>query len=82
LAGNAGSCALDVLLVCKFFQIYSAGIFRLYFGINIFLSPENLRITTASVSSPSVSAGFSINRQRLELLNAKPAPTLGLLTPF
>jgi hypothetical protein len=50
-------------------------------GINIFDSPENLRMRTASVSSPSVSAGFSINRKRLSSPDAKPALTLRLPTP-
>jgi hypothetical protein len=51
-------------------------------GINIFDSPEKLRTTTASVRSPSVSAGFSINIKALECLDAKPALTLGLPTRF
>jgi hypothetical protein len=51
-------------------------------GINISDSPENLRTPTASVSSPSVSAGFPINIKALEFLNAKPALTLGLPTRF
>jgi hypothetical protein len=51
-------------------------------GINILDSRENLRMTTTSVSSPSVSAGLAFRSSRRFLLINKPALTLGLLTPF
>jgi hypothetical protein len=50
-------------------------------GINIFDSPENLRMSTENVSSPSVSAGLTFSCSRRFRLMEKPALTLGLLTP-
>jgi hypothetical protein len=54
---------------------------QLFYGINIFDSPENLRMSTRSVGSPSVSAGLTLSRSRRFRLMVKPALTLGLPTP-